>query len=65
MNYLLFGTSAAIKKRRQRYEVECRKARAEGREIPIYVPLARARLPWILAFILGVLLLLVGDMAFR
>jgi hypothetical protein len=31
----------AIKKRRRRYEEECRKALAEGHEIPVYVPLAR------------------------
>jgi hypothetical protein len=65
MNYLLFRTSDVIKKRRQRYEEECRKAVAEGREIPVYVPLARARLPWIFAFIVSVVLLLVADMAFR
>jgi hypothetical protein len=56
---------SAIKKRRRLYEEECRKAQAEGREIPVYVPLARARLPWVLAVIGGVLLLLIADIVFN
>lgn len=38
MNYWNRSLYSAIKKRRKQHQEECRKARAEGRPIPPYVP---------------------------
>jgi hypothetical protein len=38
---MIYRAVKYIKKRREHYETECRKALAEGREMPRYVPFLR------------------------
>lgn len=65
MSYWNPALYSAIKKRRKQYEEECRRARAEGRPTPPYLPVYHGilRRLLILFAILGALL--ATDMLFR
>jgi hypothetical protein len=54
-----------IKKRRKQYEEECRKARAEGRPIPTYVPVYHGFLRRSLVLLAVLSTLLAADILFR
>lgn len=62
LNTALYST---IKKRRRKYEEECRKARVEGRPIPPYVPIYHGVLRRILVLLVILSALLAADMLFR
>jgi hypothetical protein len=65
VNYWNGALYSAIKKRRKQYEDECRKARAEGRPIPPYVPVYHGFLRRSLVLLAALSAFLAADILFR
>lgn len=65
MNYWNGYLYSAVKRRRKQYQDESRKARAEGRPIPPYVPIYHGFLRRSLVMLAVLSALLAADILFR